>query len=114
MRLLSSAALMFVVLAFAACAPAAEDVVVEETPSTEAEAEAIRSTNDEYELAVMATDLDGWLAFWTNDAVWMYDGMPALTGKDASRPVFEEYFGAFTTEAFNINSEEIVVSGDWA
>jgi uncharacterized protein (TIGR02246 family) len=114
MKLLSSAALMFAVLAFVSCTPAPEEAAVEDTPSTEAEAEAIRSTNDEYELAVMATDLDGWLAFWTDDAVWMYDGMAALTGKDASRPVFEEYFGAFTTEAFNINSEEIVVSGDWA
>ena len=114
MRLLSSAVLMFVVLAFVACAPEAEEAVVEETPSTEAEVEAIRSTNDEYVLAVMANDLDGWLAFWTDDAVWMYDGMPALTGKDANRPGFEEESGAFNFEAFNINSEETVVSGDWA
>ena len=111
MRLLSSAVLLFAVLAFVACAPAAEEAVVEETPSTEAEVEAIHSTNDEYALARMANDLDASLAFWTDDAVWMTDGMPAFT---FSRAEFEEWFGSFTTEAFNINSEETVVSGDWA
>lgn len=44
MRPLISAAMLFLVLAIVACAPAAEEAVVEETPSVEAETETLATT----------------------------------------------------------------------
>ena len=68
MKFLSSAILMFVVVAFVACAPAPEEVVVEEPDTTEADIAAIREVVNTFYSTRMAEDLDAQMEIFADDA----------------------------------------------
>ncbi len=66
----------FVVLAFVACAPAAEEAVVEE-PDIEQDDHAIRALLTQATEADNQEDADAWTDLFTEDAVLMPQGCPA-------------------------------------
>jgi len=114
MKLLSSAVLLLVVLAFVACAPAAEEVVVEEPDTTEADVAAIEGLVDELVRVALAGDAEAFAALYADDAIMMAPESPDVVGIEALRSWMEEGFAAFSVDAFDMVSEETVVSGDWA
>jgi len=112
MKLLSSAALLFGVLALVACAPAAEEVVFEE-PDIEQDDHAIRALLTQATEANNQEDADAWADLFTDDAVLMPQGGPAIQGRDAllaSEKALNDQFDARIT----ITPIEIVVTGEWA
>ena len=77
-----------VVVALAACAPAAQEPepAAEEPPCTEADVEALKKLLKEYEAAINAADTAAWLALLTNDAIWMPPEEAILVGKEKIGP----------------------------
>jgi len=80
---------------------------------TEADVAAINSLLEEFDEALNASDLDGLMSCFTEDAVRMPPNTPALVGKEAIRNMFQSSFEHYTTEVHN-TSEEVIVCGDWA
>ena len=114
MRLLSSEVLMFIVLAFVACAPAAEEAVVEEPDTTEADIEAVRAQSERLNAAFASGDLDAFMALMAEDAVLMPPNEPSITGRVAVRSLLGGFFDEFIITLDSLVLEEIVVAGDWA
>jgi ketosteroid isomerase-like protein len=82
----------------------------------------IASTNDRavldsirrgIETAENTGDADRMYAYLAPDVVAMPPNMPPVSGADASREWLRGFFGAFNVEN-HYQSEEIVISGDWA
>lgn len=114
MKLLSSAIFVFVVLAFVACAPPpAEEVVVEEPDTTEADIEAIRQVDDRMVEATNSGDIEAWLAVYTEDTVVMPPNEPVVVGRDAVRAWAQQMFDQLDMED-TVSIQEIQVAGDWA
>ncbi len=113
MKSLSKAALLLTVLAIVSCAPAAEEAVVEETPTTEADVATIQQVVSEWTAAYNASDADALAALYADDAVYMAEGEPARIGKSAIRDSFVQGFelGTYTSEDA---IDELIVSQDWA
>ncbi len=107
--------LISVVVALAACAPAAQEpeAAAEEPPSTEADVEAINEVLEQEVAAVSAGDVEAFVALFTDDAVLMAPGEPAVIGKAALRSWAQDLVDQFTIE-YTASSEEIVLLGDWA
>jgi len=63
-------------------------------PDLEAERAAILGTDQPWQDAIAAKDVERTLSFWADDAVVLAPGRPSLVGKDALR--------GFVTEAFKI------------
>ena len=80
---------------------------------TEADVAAINNLLEEFDEALNASDLDGLMSYFTEDAVRMPPSRPALVGKEAIRDMFQSRFEHSTTEVHN-TSEEVIVCGDWA
>ena len=77
-----------------------------------ADADAIRAVIAQTEAANTAGDVDAWLALFTDDAVYMPPGAPAVTTREGLRAVAE---AGFRHDAdVRIVPDEIVVAGDWA
>jgi ketosteroid isomerase-like protein len=108
MKLLSSAALLLVVFAVVACAPAAEVAVVEEPDTAAADIDAIHALREAWVAADNDSDLDGVMAVFTDDVVIMVAEEPTLIGKEAVRSWY------FVGPEFEMSSDEVVVAGDWA
>jgi len=92
-----------------------------DSPSLEAE----QATNDDERQAVLdafngllgaseAGDVDGYLSYITDDAVMMYNEMPAVVGREAVRPFVSEFFRQYRFELSPWQSEEIQIEGSWA
>ncbi len=94
----------------AACAPVGEQPgsAVEETDTTEADVEAINSVREAWVTADNNSDLDGVMAVFTDDVVFMLADEPTLTGKEALRSWY------FVGPGYEMSSDEVVVAGDWA
>lgn len=108
MRMPSSAVLMFVVLALAACAPAPEEVVVEEPDTTEADVAAVQALVEAWRAGNELPDWEPFLALFSDDAQIYANWGPVVDGKDAIR--------SFVTETFfqgpmTISSNEREVMG---
>ena len=75
--------------------------------------EAVEGLLGEYFAAINAGDVDGYLACFADDAIWMPPNEPAVTGKEAWRQANPE---AFTTVGLDLTLtlDEVVVPGDWA
>ena len=80
---------------------------------TEANVATIKSSLEKFDAALNASDLDGLMSCFTEDAVRMPPNTPALVGKEAIRNMFQSRFEHYTTEVHN-TSEEVIVCGDWA
>ena len=104
-----------VVVALAACAPAAQEpeLAAEEPPRTEADMEAINKVLEQEVAAINAGDVEAFVALFTDDAVLMPPGDPAGIGTQAVRSWTQELFDQFTVQ-YTATSEEIVVAGNWA
>ncbi len=91
------------------------------TPSVGQESASARADAQEVEAqwkTVIATfedgDVDAFMALTTEDVVLMPPGGSTLSGREAARPLMEDFFGAFDIQIETLSSEEIVVAGDWA
>ncbi len=108
----SKAALVFTVLAIVSCAPAADEAVVEETPTTEADVAAAHRLRGAWTAAYNASDADAVAALYADDAILMSEGTPARIGKSAIRDSYVQAFelGTYTSEDV---IDELIVSQDW-
>ncbi len=95
------------VLAVSGCAPQVD---------VEAEAAAIREAIDvEWLKAAQAKDVEGWLSFYTDDALMLPPNTPIATGKEAIRALLSELV-ANPGFAINLQTTQVEVSraGDLA
>jgi uncharacterized protein (TIGR02246 family) len=80
---------------------------------TKAESEKLMQTSREWSQHAAKKDVEKIVSYWTDDAVVMSPGEPALRGKDAIRGMVE---GSFKSPGFQISwdpkSAEISKSGD--
>lgn len=101
-------------LALAACAPAAEEAMVEEPDTTEADLTAIQAVAEEFVGAVEANDPEAITACYGQNAILMPPNEPAVVGMEAilawNQALAEE---VTVTEAI-LSTEEMEVAGDWA
>ena len=102
--------------AVAAVVPVATPTVAQQSVSDQDLAEA--KVVEEHWRSVMATfesgDVDAFMAHTTEDVVLMPPGGSTLSGREAARPLMEDFFGAFAIEIESLSMEEIVVAGEWA
>jgi uncharacterized protein (TIGR02246 family) len=82
--------------------------------SSQADADAIRGTNQEWAAAIKAGDIEGELAPLTEDAMFLAPGEPAVSGLDAIRSWTHRNFDGVTFTALNVSADEVVVGGDVA
>ena len=75
--------------------------------------EAIAGLLEEYFAALNAGDADGYLACFTDDAVWMPPDEPAIVGKEAWLEENPDPFTTFDLD-LTLTLDEVVVPGDWA
>ncbi len=112
MKLLSGAMLTFVVLAFVACAPPpAEEVVVEEPDTTEADLAAVQALVEAWSTSFDLQNPESYLDLLSEDAKFLPQGAPILEGKEAIGAWIAEHFldGTMT-----VSSEEREVMGAFA
>lgn len=80
----------------------------------DADVEAIHRAREAFFRAFNATDLDGFTAWVTDDAVFMdHGGPPPLIGKEAIRSSYKSFFER-TTPNLTPASDEVVVAGELA
>lgn len=65
-----------------------------------------------YAAAYNAGDLDGLMAYWAADAVWIHNGHPEATGRDAIRALYQD--PPVGVAVITINPQETRVAGDFA
>ena len=83
------------------------------TVNTIEEINAIEATLKNYEAVLNASDVDGILALYAEDGVFMPTEAPTAAGKEQVRAAYEHVFGIIKLDiAFSI--DEIVQSGDFA
>lgn len=73
----------------------------------------IRVAND-YLAPYLAGDVDRWMEVFSEDAVAMHDGMPALVGKRAVRGFAEDVTVNFKIEQMDVAVEEVRLGDSWA
>ncbi len=91
------------------CAP---ESAVEETPSTEADVEAVKRVREQAVAAINAGDMDTLISLWSDDIVRMWPNEPAVVGKEANRSRIT-HRSSWKVE-FTMSHEEVFVSGDRA
>ena len=91
------------------CAPKS---AVEETPSTEADVEAVKRVREQAVAAINAGDMDTLISLWSDDIVRMWPNEPAVVGKEANRSRIT-HRSSWKVE-FTMSHEEVFVSGDRA
>jgi uncharacterized protein (TIGR02246 family) len=95
------------------CQKEGEDVAEEPVMDVDADKEAINALLNNNASVISAEDLDGWLAQFTEDAIFMNPNAETLIGVEASRmyatPVFEQF-----DHEIEITIDEVEVSRDWA
>ena len=83
------------------------------TVNTIEEKNAIEATLKNYEAVLNASDVDGILALYAEDGVFMPTEAPTAAGKEQVRAAYEHVFGIIKLDiAFSV--DEIVQSGDFA
>jgi uncharacterized protein (TIGR02246 family) len=85
----------------------------ESAVDVEADVEAIKALLSNNALVISSEDLDGWLAQFTNDAIFMNPNAETLKGTKASRQYAQPFFEQFDND-MTITVDEIEVYGDWA
>ncbi len=106
MKKLIPVLVVLLVLVAGGCAPQVD---------VEAEKAAIQRTYEEWKEAVEAKDIDRWASFWTEDAIWLVPNGPTLTGKEALRDFYAQWFA---DADFVLSSQQTEVkvagTGEWA
>jgi uncharacterized protein (TIGR02246 family) len=96
-------------LAFSCAPPARQDARV----SSEADLTAIGKIRESYVAAHNDGDATRLIGLWTDDAVFMPMDEPTLTGKEAIRDHFQEFFDQVPSQVA-VTADETRVAGDWA
>ncbi|MDA2933709.1 DUF4440 domain-containing protein [Acidobacteria bacterium AH-259-D05] len=104
---------LFILLSIVACAPATEEVV-EEATTTEADERAIQKSVADFETAFNAGEIETLLTIYTVDVIIMPPNQPSVTGRDALRRWFQDFFNQFEVKQFTTSQEEVSVTGDRA
>ena len=82
-------------------------------PDTRAADEAaIRDADTEWSKTAGTKDVDGTVAYYTDDATVLSPNAPMTTGKQAIRAVWAELLGPGTSIAWQANKVEVARSGD--
>jgi len=92
----------------------AEEVAEEPVVDVEADIEAIKKINEEFESAHNAGDIDKIVSLFTDDAVRFPAAGPALIGKKAIRDWLQQIFDQYTTVEQKNVLVDFEVSGDLA
>lgn len=112
-------------LSIFACAPADERPGTDEAAATQAASaehadaqassaeEAIRQLTADYEAAIAAGDLEGFVALFTDDAVIYPPDQPPVRGKEDLRETSKPFFDRLEMEE-TITYENLKVADDWA
>jgi uncharacterized protein (TIGR02246 family) len=69
---------------------------------------------NDYIAAWKSGSADRVAGMYTSDGVVMYPNHPVITGTTAIRDYYQKLFDQVTPVAFEILSDEVIVSGDWA
>lgn len=113
--------LMFIPLVFLCCfivgCQQGERVLVEPMPDVEADIQAIKDIIAEFNDALNAADIDGFMSFYAHDAAVIRPNEPAAIGKEAVRSRHQKMFDEFNRwenrqEDFLV--KDIQVSGNLA
>ncbi len=102
---LSTGILLLVVVAAVGCAPSYD---------YEADAAAIEAMREAEEAAIVAGDVDAFMALFASDAISMSPNEPAIVGPDAIREWIEDFIGGVTFTLESYETEDVKVDGDLA
>ncbi len=80
---MSALKVLLAALALALASTACQPPVQQAGPLSEEDLAAIDQASESYKQAVLAGDWEAWAAFYTQDAVIMPPGQPAVSGRDA-------------------------------
>ena len=111
-KLLTIIPLVFL-LCFTFSCQQGEEVAEEPAVDVEADIEAIEALLAHNSSAINAGDLDGWIAQYPEDAIFMPPNSVILKGKEAGREFARPWYEQFDIE-FDISVDEIEVYGNWA
>jgi uncharacterized protein (TIGR02246 family) len=92
---------------------ACTQTVEQQTTTTGPEVEAIRAWFEQYNAAINAGDLEGWMTFVADDAVVLPPDELPISGMDELRPRYEAVFSTYAFQ-FTPRLDEVVVAGDLA
>lgn len=102
-------------LLITACQPIVAQPKTMAQPATDEDVvAAVNAIWDEYEASVIASDVDRWIALWTDDGVRMPPDMPFVEGKDTIYETVAAVMQAAPTTEFVITPLETRSSGDLA
>lgn len=104
----SSLALCLSVLVINACKTSPEQ------PLAEKDTVAVGRMRTDYQAAWMSGVADRLAGMYTDDAVAMYPNYPIISSKAAIRDHFQQIFTQFAPANFEIMSDEVIITGDWA
>jgi uncharacterized protein (TIGR02246 family) len=112
-RLSTMTPLVIVLCLTAGCQTRGDEVVEEPAVDVEADVEAIRALFAHNASVINSGDLDGWIAQFTEDAIFMPPNSVILRGREAGREFARPWYEQLDIE-FEISVDEIEVHGDWA
>lgn len=106
--------LLVAALILMACQPISAQPDAMMQPTDEDVVEAVNAIWDEYEASVIASDIDRWIAQWTDDGVQMPPNQPFIEGKENIYESVAANMAAGPTTDFVITPLETTSAGDWA
>ena len=95
-------------LAFA-CPPAGGEAAFDE----DAVAREVKAASEAADQALVAGDVDGYLAHYLDEAVWLPPNAEEIVGKSAARARLEGMIGAVNIEGGSKIEEQVVMDKDW-
>ena len=86
-------------------------------PATEVDedelARAVKAVRAELDAAVIAEDLDAYLAYYMDDAVWLPPNAEEYIGKAAARQRLTSFFQSVNVEGESTVEEQVVMGPNW-
>jgi len=104
---------LVILLCFAFSCQQGEKVAEEPAVDVEADVEAIKAFFAHNAEVINSGDLDGWIAQFTEDAIFMPPNSVILKGKEAGREFARPWYEQLNME-FDLSVDEIEVHGNWA
>ena len=94
-----------------ACAPAGEQAAA--SMDEDAVAREVKAARAELDAAMMAEDVDAYLAHFMEDAVWMPPNSEEFIGHAAARQKLQSLFASVDVEGDTTIEEEVVMGPKW-
>jgi len=114
MKKLSTIIPLVILLGFSlGCQKHGDEVAEESVVDVEADVEAIKSLLAHNASAINSGNLDGWIAQFTEDAIFMPPNSVILKGKEAGREFARPWYEQSNNE-FEISVDEIEIHSNWA